>query len=599
MFGVDLGLRRIQRSDFHVDPQLGKDDIPISTKLWIEADFEFEELKGTTGKHATIPTQFAHMRLETKEGLPRVRFRLEAELDAEGEIEESLTYILQTDANDEPTKTAVVPKHDRGTIQVHYLPARRDPTDQISYAATSLLGRVFRAAKWTAEASAITSLTEQISTALSANEAVVGINKYLAESWERLHKGDYYSQPGVSFGRSEIDGLLRHLTVAFSPGHEENVVSFSRLGDGQKSLLYISLVLAVQELGRQALAGKLKGWDVDKLRPALFSMIAMEEPENSLSPHYLGRVIKSLTDFSDHGDAQSFVATHSPSLLRRVGPEKIRYLRLNTARETIVKKIVMPATDSEACKFVREAVLAFPELYFSRLVILGEGDSEEIVLPRLIQARGLSEECASISVVPLGGRHVNHFWRLLHGLEIPYVTLLDLDLGRFQGGWGRIRYAAKQLLAFPPGKPTIKSEEIQSLPQWDGSDPVLTSELGKKWMERLEQHGVFFSAPLDLDFAMLLHSPSAYGLEKTELEDADAKILGAVLGPKHKGEDQYSAESRKAFRAYHKRFKLGSKPVTHLEAMAVVDEPTLKSKIPPRISRLLDSVEKKLETLPE
>ena len=41
----------------------------------------------------------------------------------------------------------------------------------------------------------------------------------------------------------------------------------------------------------------------------------------------------------------------------------------------------------------------------------------------------------SVCVVPLGGRHVNHFWRLLERLEIPYVTLLDLDSGRFQGGW--------------------------------------------------------------------------------------------------------------------------------------------------------------------
>ena len=51
---------------------------------------------------------------------------------------------------------------------------------------------------------------------------------------------------------------------------------------------------------------------MDKFRPAIFTLIAMEEPENSLSPHYLGRVIKALTAFSDIDDGQSVIATHSP-----------------------------------------------------------------------------------------------------------------------------------------------------------------------------------------------------------------------------------------------------------------------------------------------
>ena len=42
---------------------------------------------------------------------------------------------------------------------------------------------------------------------------------------------------------------------------------------------------------------------------------------------------------------------------------------------------------------------------------------------------------------PISGRHVNHFWRLLNDLEIPFITLLDLDRERDGGGWGRIKYA--------------------------------------------------------------------------------------------------------------------------------------------------------------
>lgn len=121
-------------------------------------------------------------------------------------------------------------------------------------------------------------------------------------------------------------------------------------------------------------------------------------------------------------------------MLKRVAPESIRYMRLDSLRQTRISTIALPDRQDDAYKFVREAVQSYPELYFSRLVILGEGDSEEIVLPRLLRCIGINLDEASTSIVPLGGRHVNHFWRLLGGLGIPFVTLLDLDVGRHEGG---------------------------------------------------------------------------------------------------------------------------------------------------------------------
>ncbi|CAM5779668.1 ATP-dependent endonuclease [Rhizobacter fulvus] len=286
-------------------------------------------------------------------------------------------------------------------------------------------------------------------------------------------------------------------------------------------------------------------------------------------------------------------------MLKRVAPEHIRYLRLNKERKTVVATIVMPEATDEAYKFVREAVQAFPELYFSRLVILGEGDSEEIVLPRLLQAKGIAEDDASISVAPLGGRHVNHFWRLLHGLGIPQVTLLDLDLGRHQGGWGRIRYAIQQLLKFPTIKSDLSKDHLAGLPKWDGDEPILTSKNGPGWLKFLESAGVFFSAPLDLDFAMLRQFPDAYGVEEEELADPDDETIAAALGKSHGDVAQYSEEEQQNFDAYHQRFKLSSKPAAHLEAMGQLDDATLNVDMPDSIDRLLDMVKAKLAELPE
>lgn len=602
MFGLDPAQRRVKRFDFHIATSETPDDAHEQRTLWIEADFEFPELEQYNADEAALPAvpgNFAHMQLVAAEGPAQVRFRLKATIDQDDDIEESFTFVISEDEEGNPTEESRVSKQDRSAIQVHYLPARRDPADHISYSANALLGRALRSADWSAEREEISTLTEQIGDELRENASISGIATALTEQWSGLHKGSYYTNPSVSFGRNEIENLLRHLSIGFTPGHGENIVDFTRLSDGQQSLLYVSLVLAMHDIGSKVLSGELaEAFDIDKLRPAVFTLIAIEEPENSLSPHYLGRVVRTLTTFAEGQHSQALVATHAPSLLRRVPPESVRYLRLNQERCTVVKSIELPKSES-AQKFVREGVQAFPELYFSRLVILSEGDSEQIVLPRLLEARGILTDDASISVAPLGGRHVNHFWRLLNGLGIPHVTLLDLDVARYQGGWGRIKYAANQLLNYADiDGNDLTQEEIEAIPKWNANDGIIVDD--QNWIARLEALGVFFSSPLDLDFMMMTHYPAAYRVEDDALEEPDEGTIKAVLGKKHDVlGNQYTEEKQSYFDAYHQRFKLNSKPTSHIRAMANLDDEALIDNMPDVLDRLFDAVEATLADLPE
>src|SRR5690606_27248782 len=135
------------------------------------------------------------------------------------------------------------------------------------------------------------------------------------------------------------------------------------------------------------------------------------------------------------------------SIIKRVKPEDLAHLRIDQkSLTTTLKRVVLPDKSSEAYTYIKEAVRAYPEIYFSRLVILGEGDSEEIVIPRILEVNNIYVDDYGISIVPLGGRHVNHMWKLLNELSIPHITLLDLDRERGGGGWSRIKYAIKQLI---------------------------------------------------------------------------------------------------------------------------------------------------------
>lgn len=593
MFGFDPSMRKVQRSDFHVPH--GETEQPSVRALWIEADFVFPELAGAEDT-ATVPPNFAHMRMDDPAGLPRVRFRLSATMGPDGDIEEKFVYVLDVDDDEEPIgDPPPVPRHERNLIHVHYLPARRDPSDHIAYGTNALLGRMLRAVNWESQRGEIKDLTDKISQSLAGNPAIAELGGKLKSSWSLLHKGAFFADPEITFIASEVEALLRHLSVSFSPGHDTTMVDFKRLSDGQKSMLYLSLVLSSQAVGRAIHAGDCDAFDETKFRPPVFTIVALEEPENSLSPHYLGRIVTALNamvkpENDSNQDSQALIATHAPSMLRRIQPERIRHLRLTPERTTKVTIIKMPAATDDAHKFVREAIQAFPEVYFARLVILGEGDSEEIVLPRLLRVKGIPVDESAIVVAPLGGRHVNHFWRLLSDLEIPYITLLDLDLARYQGGWGRIRYVNKQLSLHQPCKALPTKFKI---PKWNSDyQPAKLS----RYLAELERRDVFFSSPLDLDFSMLTAFPNAYGVLRSDPSEAE---IVSVLGKRNNNPSQYSPEEQELFASYHDHFKVGSKPAAHIEALSKRSDKRLLARMPGSLVRLADAVKAKLAELPE
>jgi putative ATP-dependent endonuclease of OLD family len=212
----------------------------------------------------------------------------------------------------------------------------------------------------------------------------------------------------------------------------------------------------------------------------------------------------------------------------------------------------------------------------------------------------LGADESSISIVPIGGRHVNHFWRLLNGLGIPHVTLLDLDVGRHGGGWGRLKYAIEQLIKFG-GAPEIAPNATDNWPKWDAADPVLATKVAQDWCEYLRGKNVFFSAPLDLDFMMIRCFPNEYGIEAAELAapGPGPETIKAVLGKSHGDAGQYSVDGLKLFAAYHRIFKLSSKPAAHLAAMAEVDEQKFILGMPEMLRALMLRVGEMLKGLPE
>jgi hypothetical protein len=216
--------------------------------------------------------------------------------------------------------------------------------------------------------------------------------------------------------------------------------------------------------------------------------------------------------------------------------------------------------------------------------VLGEGSSEEIVIPRLAKAAGTPIDQTFVAVVPLGGRHVNHFWRLLAGLGIPHLTLLDLDRGRTGGGEGRLQTAYNEL-----GK--LGLNPLKDLDQFGDVDDIAGLNEGDfaAVVDALEAHNVVFCAPLDLDMTMLDAFSDAYQqLDEKERGPQNTPAFEAVL--RAEGDlDQYEGWD-KNMQWYRYLFLSRSKPTTHLRALQRLDDETILAGMPKELRTVVDLI---------
>jgi putative ATP-dependent endonuclease of OLD family len=616
LFGLTPGERALERSDFHVPIGKVLEDLEKAS-LSIEVRLDFPELEKIEDEDESDDSAaaecFRHMTVENETGTPYCRIRLEGSWSPsslpEGDIEEGVYWITTSATEPDEADKRPLKASDRSRIQVHYVPASRDPVRQIRQVSGSMLHHLIRAVRWSDEVlGGVEESSDELATRFSEEEGVDVIEKALQNNWESLHPGKAYSDVCIRPTARRFDEILKRIEAVFSPGPGSVELPIDRLSDGMKSLFYLAIVAATFDVYEQVYDRLAAGDDdeepiiASQLDPPSLMVLAIEEPENHLAPHYLGRIMTLLRKMAGAVHGQVVLTSHSASILSRIEPEEVRYLRLDSAdATTIVRPILLPKKSDKAYRYVREAVRAYPELYFARLVVLGEGDSEEIVIPKLCEACGLPVDRSFVSIVPLGGRHVNHFWRLLHDLAIPHITLLDLDLERTGGGWARIKYACKQLIArgVPrkkllevDGGRVLSEQELEEMHRWE-----LDAKTIEPWATSLEQYGVFFSGPLDLDFMMLESFFPEYEKtatkgpnipeDKEEYQDALDSAMDAVLKEGNDGGGTYSPKQLKLFFWYRYLFLDRSKPVSHLLALGEVSPGRLAKAAPKVLLRLV------------
>ena len=641
MFSENSGDRILQRSDFHLPKDKEPDEMD-NQNLYIEAVFEFEELKTEDGNgEYAIPIFFQHLVVDNPGGPPYLRVRLEATWEKsstiEGSIDSKISYITCPESVEiEDVHRTNAARRDLDKIRVVYIPAVRDPSRQLKNASGTMMYQVMSSINWSEETKGnVKAKIKELNEQFEREKGVSMFGTSLAAQWKAYDSDDRYSTASLRFNSTDIETSIRKTEVVFEPTETGKEYTIDQMGDGLRSLFYISLVdsiLDVEGKMQREIEADPENTSFSR-KPPILTIVALEEPENHIAPHLLGKLVGNLRNIAGKSNAQAIMTSHSPAIVKRVDPENLRYFRMDKdLLASKVRSITLPEKESaqDQYKYIKEAVRAYPELYFAKLVILGEGDSEEIILPKYWEALNGSVDVGGISIVPLGGRHVNHFWRLLNDLQIPHITLLDLDREREGGGWGRIKYVLKQLLANGYDKNVLLStksgvltdEQLDGMSEWDVSDVVSM----QAWLNWLEQYNIFFSAPLDIDFMMLEQMESEYKnsldttegprLEVTVNEEKKRILIQTIEGTgdysteyetrikkdikstlKEEGGDgsTYSAEQQKLMVWYTYFFLNRGKPSTHIAVLSRLSDEAIKDNIPPVLKRLMETAERILK----
>jgi len=611
LFGSSNAEREINRQDFHVGKNENPDEIE-ERELSIEVKINFSD-----DEQEAVPHFFSNMVVDDQSEEPYIRIRLEAtwkksEILPQGEVEVKTYFIkvAENEAEDDGSKQ-IFPNHFRSLIQVLYVPAIRRPAEQLKYASGSILYRVLRKIKWGDEFKEdFDKKINDINHAFQGLKEFGTVQKSITDFWIKFHKDERYKDTLLGFGGSDFDSILKKLEISFSPTGTHKSFGIDELGDGYRSLFYLTLVCALLDVEEKLAEETVEAIGVT--RP-LLTILAIEEPENHIAPQLLGRVVKILTTIANKDNSQVLLSSHTPSIVKRLEPESIIHFRITEDYETEVNQIFLPEKADEAYKYVKEAIHNYPEIYFARLVVIGEGDSEEVIFNRLMEVMKVDFDDNIITFAPLGHRFVNHIWKLLRALNIPYITLLDLDVEREGGGWGRVKYALQQLieigyakerLLMLDGGRILSDADLKEMHTWPLTCPAELGNLNS-WVRFLENYKVFYSNPLDLDFLMLTHYPEFYKnaipknggprvpdkiKEPTAFAEKVKISLQATLKSENATAITYTNEDKELMIWYNYHFLGRGKPATHIEVLSSMSDEQLNDKIPEIFKKIFKEI---------
>ncbi|MCD6366000.1 MAG: AAA family ATPase [Bacteroidales bacterium] len=295
-------------------------------------------------------------------------------------------------------------------VPFFYMDAQRDILEDTKLR-SSYLGKMLSKIEYSKKD--IKEIEEQIELlnekAVSSNDILSNIKTTLKE----LDTAMDTSSEGIEITpfTKKIRDLNKGLTIYYTDRHDSFSMEYHGMGTRSWSSLltlksYIALLLK----------------NAEKERSVFFPVLAIEEPEAHLHPNAQKKLFGQINAIS----GQKIIATHSPYIAATANLGQIR----NFYKEETVTcgRIEIDNLEPEDIRKInRQVINTRGEIFFSKLIVFFEGETEEQALPIFAQKHfNKTPVEMGLDFVGVGG-HGNYlpFLRFAEVLNIPWLIFSD------------------------------------------------------------------------------------------------------------------------------------------------------------------------------
>lgn len=297
-------------------------------------------------------------------------------------------------------------------VPFFYMDAQRDILEDIKLK-SSYIGKMLSKIEYTPED--IIDIEEKIKllneSAVEKSEILTIVKNALTE----LNSAMNSSSGGVEITpfTKKIRDLNKGLTINYGDGDDSFLMEYH--GMGTRSWSSLLTLKAFIEL-----------FDINSIQnnSVFFPIVAIEEPESHLHPNAQKKLYSQINSFK----GQKIISTHSPYIASVANLGEIRnFYKNNLVRIGALPMLTFNAEDVRKIK--RQVISTKGEIFFSKCIVLGEGETEEQALPIFF------EKHFNISSIEYGidfigvGSYGNYlpFIRFAEALNIPWFILSDND----------------------------------------------------------------------------------------------------------------------------------------------------------------------------
>ena len=390
---------------------LSEEDINKTARLQNELFFHITLEIGELQKHPDVEACFKE-RIDTDGEEHFVRIQGLYKQNADGDFEwRSVLLPQQNRANDSKRFTNQMHK----AIPLFFMDAIRDGEREIRATGTGILSKLLQDVDYNDVADEVLSRLKEANVALNRSKEIRSMNTDLTHQLGNLVPGGQ-EELSISAANEDMSLLARSLRLTIRKRPDEQRTTLSRQGTGLQNLVLITIFRHLMQMRQE---------DTWKKTPIL----AIEEPESHLHPHTQRRLYKELCEIN----VPVIVTTHSPALVKYADPSSLVILRSDTPDQALAYQL-SSSFQSESKKQLSQLMnLDGAEVFFSKIIIAVEGDSELIALPAFAEQLGCDLDREGISILNVGS--TTSFEPILRAftageLSVKSVVIYDQDVLR-------------------------------------------------------------------------------------------------------------------------------------------------------------------------